>query len=122
MRNWLYWPIIVAAVLILLFRVADRIARRGNILPKTPAPNAYEELISVAEKLNKFEREPSEMSRDEKVRMAEAERPVLEPVHALLRTNSAVLLKISTGWTDEHQKDIKKLKRLAVALAMQAGT
>ena len=120
MRNWIYGLVLAAATSILLLKAADRVARRAGRLPDIPRPNAYEELLRVAEQLKKFEKEPSEMTREEAIRTASTERALLEPVHSLVRTNSAVPLKTMAGWGDEHETQVKKLKRLTVALAMQA--
>jgi hypothetical protein len=60
------------------------------------------------------------MNREATIRAAESNRSKLEPVRALLRTDMAVPLKTAPAWVDAHEQDIKSLKRLAVALGIEA--
>ena len=111
--------IVGVALLLLLVRVADRLARRAGPLPAVAQPNAYEELLKVAAEVKVPPRELAELGPDEIRELAAANAIRLERLRKALREETSVPLHTTRGWVDQHGRDVNALKKLAVVLGVQ---
>lgn len=119
MWKWTARILVSIAILILLLRVTDRMARRAGPLPEVTQPNAYEELLKVAAEVKTPPREIAELGSDEIRRLAAANGEPLERLRVALRGDMSVPLQTTTGWVDRHGQDVDALKKLAVVIGVQ---
>jgi hypothetical protein len=120
MWKWISRIIIALGVLVLALKGADRLARRGSPLPAIPEPNGYETLIAVAREVTVPQGDFADMGSEAVWQIAQTNREALEQLRVALRTETSVPLRTERGWVDAHAEDVKKLKRLAVVLAVQS--
>ena len=120
MWKWISRIVISLAVLVLAVKAADRLARRGGALPAIPQPNGYDTLLAVAGKVSAPHGDLADLGPDAIRQVAQTNRANLESLHEALRTETGVPLQIEPRWVDKHAEDVKKLKRLAVVLAIQS--
>lgn len=120
MLKWLWRILIAVAVLLLAFRVADRVARRGAALPPLPEPNAYDTLLAAAHSATQPPSDIAGLSPDAIQRLVQTNQSHLDQVHAAIRTNSGVPLRTETSWGEKHTADLRQLKQLAVLLGLQS--
>lgn len=120
MRKWISGVLTVFIILVLAIRFTDAFARRAPDLPALPQPNGYGELLKLAQEIRVPPRDLSELTAPEIQEIAQANRDPLERVHQLVRGDAGVPLKTTKGWVEEHEDDVKKLKKLAFALGVQA--
>jgi hypothetical protein len=113
MWKWISRVIITLVVLLLAVRVADRLARRASPLPIVPHPNGYDTLLAVADDVTPPESDLADLAPDTIRQLAQTNREALERLHAALRTETGVPLRIDHGWVEKHAEDVKKLKKLA---------
>jgi hypothetical protein len=66
--------VIVGAVLLLLFKVADWAARRSGPLPVLPSPNGYDPLLAIADKVKRPPGELADLSPEFTARYQETTR------------------------------------------------
>jgi hypothetical protein len=119
MWKWTARILVSIAILILLLRVADRMARRAGPLPEVPQPNAYEELLRVAAEVRIPLREIAELSEDEIRRLAAANEASLERLRVALRGAMKVPLQTTNGWVEQHGRDVDALKKLALVIGVR---
>jgi len=115
-----YRILIGLAVLILAVRVADWAARRGPALPPLPKPNGYDELAAAARAVKKPPTDLAEMTSAQTQALATENRPAIERARKALQMESRVSLDTKSGWRDRHEDELKDLKRLAIAFAVEA--
>ena len=120
MRKWAYIIFFTFAALFLLVRVADWAARRGHTLPTLPQPNGYDELVSAARAIKPLPSDFSELTHEQIRQLAEQNRPALEQARKAFQMQSRVSLEIKKDWQDRHEEELKSLKRLAIAFAVEA--
>lgn len=120
MRKWLYRFLICFGAVILLVRLADWTARRGNELPVQPKPNGYEEIVSAARSIKPLPADFGELSSNQIRQVAEENQPTLMKVRKSFEIDSGVTLEISKDWQDRHDQELKELKRLAVAFGVES--
>ena len=118
--KWSYRILVGLGVLILVLRLADRAARSGASLPPLPQPNGYDELVSAAHAVKKPPTDFGEMTSEQVQVLSGENRPSIARARKALRTESRVSLDTKKGWQDQHDEDLKDLKRLAVAFAVEA--
>jgi len=106
--------------LVLALNIADRLARRGSPLPVIPQANGYDTLLAVARKVSAPQGDLADLGPQAIQQIAQTNREALEELHAALRTETGVPLRLERGWVDRHAEDVKKLKRLAVVLGIQS--
>ncbi len=120
MRKWAYILFFTFAALFLLVRVADWAARRGHTLPPLPQPNGYDELVSAARSIKPMPSDFSELTNEQIESLAEKNRPALEQARKAFSMKSRVSLQTKADWQERHEEELKSLKRLAVAFALEA--
>jgi hypothetical protein len=120
MLKWLYRIAVCVGVLVLLVRVADWAARRGHSLPAPPQPNGYDEIVSAARSVKQPPADFSELTPEQIRLLAGQNRPALERARQAFQMESRVSVEIKKDWQDRHEEELKALKRLAVALAVEA--
>jgi hypothetical protein len=119
-RKWVHRIILGVAVGSLAFKGLDLLARRTGPLPTVPKPNAYADALAVAARIKLPRGEFSELSNQAVQSWAQTNRDALQNIEAVVGAESGVPLEVKVGWPDRHAQDVAKLKRLAVALALQA--
>ena len=112
--------IVMVAVALLALRIADRAARRADPLPDVPQPNGYDALLGAARKVTVPSADLADLNADMIRQLAETNRPWVDELEGALKVNTGVPLKLGRGWADQHDEDVKKLKRFAVALSIQS--
>ena len=120
MWKWISRIVLTLAVLILALRIGDRLTRRGNALPAVPTPNAYDTLLDEARSIMSPAGDTADLPVDALRQLAETNRAALGRIRPALRADSGVPLQTTPGWPDQHAEDLKRLKKLAVALAIQS--
>lgn len=117
----LLWRILVTlGVIAISLNLADRLARRGAALPAPPQPNGYEQLLAIARELSVPQTELAELGADAVRQLARTNAAALGRLPAAFAAESAVPLQPGRAWMDAHADDLKRLKRLAVALGLQS--
>jgi hypothetical protein len=111
--------IIGLAAIALLFRVADWSARRSHALPYLPQTNGYTQVLLAAGKIQLPAGDYAELTPEQIHRFAATNRPAIDDARKALPLASSVTLATTNGWEGTHQEELKKLKRLAVALAIE---
>lgn len=119
MRNKISNVLIVAALLLLMLKGANYLARRADPLPALPAPNGYEILLAEASKITLPGKDMADAKDEEIVKAAETNREPLARAREALRGPIAVPLKVAPKYVDEHAEEVKRLKRLGVAMGLQ---
>jgi hypothetical protein len=107
-------------VLMLAFRVADRAARRGDLLPVPPEPNGYDGLLSAARALKKPPADLVSLGPEQTKELATENRLAIEKARKAFQMPSAVPVKATKGWQQQHEDELKSLKHLAVAFGIEA--
>ena len=113
--------LLAVAVVVAAWVLTDNLARRGRTLPAVPNPNGYESLVKIAARLEVSKDMLDAANPAALKKMAGANREALDEAHQVLRTDAAVPLKVAENWVDEHEAEVKGLKRMAAAFAIQAG-
>lgn len=117
----IYRSILVLACVILALRLADRVARRmAGPLPPVPHPNGYELLVKTAREAHLPQGELAEASQATILKLAETNRAAVTEFRKGLRQETAVTLSTKRDWDDEHEADLKRLKRMAIVLGMES--
>jgi len=120
MRKWLYRILMVVGGLALLLRLANWGIRHSNTLPVPPQPNGYEELLAAARGIKPLPSDFAELSAEQIRQSTEQNQSALEQARKAFVIDSGVTLETTQAWQDQHEQDLKDLKRLAIALAVEA--
>lgn len=104
----------------LAFRLADWAARRGGSLPVPPQPNGYAELLSAAHALKKPPIDLVGLSGEQVQSLADENRAALEKARKGLQMPGAVSVETKKGWRQQHEDELKELKRLVVVFTIEA--
>jgi hypothetical protein len=120
MVKWSYKILICFGTLVLLVKLADWAARRGQDLPVQPKPNGYEVIVSAASSIKPLPADFGELASDQIRQIAQENHPALEQVRKSFEIDSGVTLEITKDWQDRHEQDLKELKRLAIALGVES--
>jgi hypothetical protein len=120
MWKWISRIVIGLGIVVLAVRGADRLARRGGPLPAIPQPNGYVTLLAVAGKVSSPHGDLADLGLDTIRQIGQTNRETVESLHEALRSESGVPLRSEPRWVETHAVDVKKLKRLAVVLAIQS--
>ena len=120
MRKWLFRIGIALLALVIAFRLADWAARRRASIAPPPQPNSYGEILSLARSVKKLPVDLAGLSREQTQALANENRPTVERTRKALQMQSGVLLDTKRGWQEQHEVELKDLKRLAVVLAIEA--
>ena len=107
-------------VLVLLFRVTDRVVRRTASLPAVPQPNAYDALLGIAREVHRPPGDLADLGPQAIRQTGQTNRHALERLHEALNAETGVPLRVEPHWGDKHAEDVKQLKRLAIVLAIQS--
>lgn len=118
--KWFYRGLVAVCTLILLLQGLNWAARRANTLPSVPNPNGYDRLLVAAGKVSLPSKEMIEVTTNEVLEISRQNAAVLENLRTDLAAQSAVPLRASSGWVEQHYDDLSKLKRLAVAVNLDA--
>lgn len=118
--KWCYRILVGLGVLLVVLRFADRAARSGASLPPVPKPNGYDELVSAARAVQKPPTDFGEMTAEQVQTLAAQNRPAIIAARQALQTETRVSLGTKKGWQERHEGELQDLKRLAVALAVEA--
>ncbi len=89
-------------------------------MPVQPKPNGYEEIVAAARALKPLPAAFAELSSDQIHQIAQQNLPAIEQMRKAFALESGVTLEIKKDWQDRHELDLKDLKRLAVALGLEA--
>jgi hypothetical protein len=120
MWKWVYRIGVGLLVLVLAYRISDFLARRSDPLPTLPNPNGYELLLTAAREVSVPHGELEELGTNQLLQLADKNRQSLEQVHQGLNMETAVPLRTERGWVDRHDREVRQLKRMALALGIQA--
>lgn len=117
----LLWRILVTlGVIAISLNLADRMARRGPPLPAVPRPNGYEMLLAIAHDLSVPQAELAELGSEAVRQLARTNAAALGRLPAAFQAESAVPLQPGRVWMDAHAEELKRIKRLAVAIGLQS--
>lgn len=120
MRKWLIRILICVGAFVLLLRLANWGIRRSTTLPVPPQPNGYEQLVAAARGLKPLPSGFAELSSEQIRQLTQQNQSALEKARTALAMDGGVTLETKKGWQDQHDQDLKDLKRLAVALGVEA--
>jgi hypothetical protein len=118
--GWISKISIAVLVLVLLFRVADRLVRRTATLPTIPQPNGYDALLAIAREVRRPPGDLADLDPQTIRRIGQTNRHTLQQLPAALNAQTSVPLRVEPHWGDKHAEDVKQLKRLAVVLGIQS--
>ena len=120
MLKWLYRISLGVCVIILMFRLADWACRRGPALPPPPKPNGYEQIVIAARDIKPLPHDFENLSSTQIQQFARQNFPSIEKMRAAFPLDSSVTVEVKKDWQDRHEEDLSNLKRLAVALGLEA--
>ena len=120
MRKWITRILICVGALALLLRLANWGVRSSHTLPVPPQPNGYEELVAAVRGIKPLPSDFAELSSEQIRQLTQLNQSSLEKVRTALAMDSGVTLETKKGWQDQHEQDLKDLKRLAVALGVES--
>lgn len=115
-NNWLF----IFAVLLLLLKFGNWAVKRGHPLPAQPQPNGYTELLAAAAQVKDPGSDPTEFSMAQIRSLAGQDHAALEAARQALLRDSRVSLQPTKQWDDRHEGELKSLKRLGLALTLEA--
>jgi hypothetical protein len=104
---------------VLAVRAADLLARRTESLPPLPQPNGYLKLLEATGDTISPTRDFSELSNNDLKALAKQNEPALNRVREGLGMDCRVPLATSKGWSDKHDEELRKLKRLGLLFALE---
>lgn len=120
MRNRLAQIIIILAVLVLSFRLANWAAKQGPALPVLPNPNGYDDLLAAGGQVVPPPADLIELTPDQIRSLADHNRSAVDQARHALQMACMVSLKTTRQWDDHHENNLRDLKRLALALGMES--
>lgn len=120
MRKWLNGLIIGLGILMLLLKLGNWSVRHSHPLPPLPQPNGYDALLAAAGGVKPPPPDLIDLSSEQLRQLADQNRPALEQARKALQMESRVAIKPTRDWDEHHDDDLTKLKRLAVALGLEA--
>jgi hypothetical protein len=118
--EWISRILLALLVLVLVFRIADRLARRSDPLPTIPQPNGYDALLAIAREARAPRSDLADLDPQAIRQIGQANRQTLQRVPEALNAETGVPLRVEPRWGDKHAEDVKQLKRLAVLLGLQS--
>ena len=118
--EWISRILLALLVLVLVFRIADRLARRSDPLPTIPQPNGYDALLAIAREARAPRSDLADLDPQAIRQIGQANRQTLQRVPEALNAETGVPLRVESRWGDKHAEDVKQLKRLAVLLGLQS--
>jgi hypothetical protein len=107
-------------LLVLTFRIADRLARRSEPLPIVPQPNGYDSLLAIAREVRAPRGDLADLDPQAIRQIGQTNRQALKRLKEALNAETGVPLRVEPHWGDKHAEAVKQLKRLAVVLGIQS--
>ncbi len=120
MLKKIYRILVAISLVILTLRLINVAVKRGHPLPEPARPNGYEALLAAANLLHPPPGDVTEFTTSQVQSVAEQNRSALAAVRAALDLPSQVPIKPTKAWDDNHLDELKSLKKLAVALAVES--
>ena len=119
MLKWITRILIGLAIVLVLVRAADWGVRRSSKLPAVSQPNGYPRLVELGARFQKPQADLAELNRGEIIALGRTNAAVARELHGLLNGPVQVPLSTRNDWVNQHQEELKNLKKLAVMLAVQ---
>ena len=107
-------------VLVLVLRIADRLARRTDPLPIVPQPNGYDTLLAIACEVRAPRGDLADLNPQAIRQIGQTNRQVLKRLPEALNADTGVPLRTEPRWGDKHAENVKQLKKLAVLIGVQS--